>query len=304
MAETLSIGQRLSKARHDLDKKRSTVAEDLNIRESYIEAIESDDYSKLPGKAYVSGFIKSYSEYLELDVDDILKMLRATQDLQEDYQNMPQQLYKDYKRTRHICMFSFVIVLILVIGINYYNYVQHEINIRKIEKKDSASQTLTSFYNQTQKKEDLKIIENSSQEITSKLTKVKEKAKEESKYNEENIELYKQKSKPPFAEVLLKATDDVWIQIRLLDRKDMVFVSHTIPKGKYYWVTRQDNAVMDISDPSKLEVIIDKKNLGPMGPSNKKVRGIFLDSEYLKTYYDHQENKNSSPIKNYYKKES
>ena len=294
MVNTLSIGQRLSKARHALDKKRSTIAQELNIRESYLEAIESDDYTKLPGKAYVSGFIKSYAEYLQLDAEDILKMLRATQDLQENYENMPQQLYKDYKRTKNICLLGFSSVLLLVVSFNYYNYVDHQINVRKIEDKASSEETLTSFYNQTQKKQTPEIV--TAEEKTNKTDKVNEKTA----VKEDEISLYGQKSKPPFARVLVKAKKDVWIQVRPL-HKNRVYVSKTIPANKYYWITPWENVVLDVSDASSLEIIIDDKNMGKVGPNSKKVRGLFLDVESLNTYFEKQENENSEAIENYYK---
>lgn len=286
MGHTLSIGQKLSKARHEQNKKRSTIAEELNIREAYLEAIENDDYSQIPGKVYVSGFVKSYSDYLSLDTEEILKMLKATQNLQEDYQNMPQQLYKDYKRTKNIFLLSFIALLFVVIGFSYFNYVSHQIQMRKIEEKASSTETLTKFFNDSQKKEELV------EEV--------EEAKEKPKVEEEKIELYGQKSKPPFARVLFKATKDVWIQVRPL-HKNRIYVSKTIPAGKYYWLTPWENVVLDTSNPAYLEIIIDGENMGKLGSNSKKIRGLFLDVESLNKYYSEKEYLNNDPIENYYK---
>lgn len=287
MVNTLSIGQRLSKARHELNKKRSTIAEELNIRETYLEAIENDDYAAIPGKVYVSGFVKSYSDYLGLDTAEVLKMLKATQDLQEDYHNMPQQLYKDYKRTKNIFFLSFIGLLFTIIGFSYYNYVSHQIQVRKIEDKASSTETLTAFFNQTQNKEQTLEVEIPTEAV--------EPAKEE------KIELYGQKSKPPFARVLFKATQDVWIQVRPLHKK-RIYVSKTIPAGKYYWLSPWEGVVLDVSNAANLEVIIDDKNMGKLGSNSKKIRGLFLDVKSLNTYYEHKEYMNNEPIENYYKK--
>lgn len=298
MVNTMSIGQKLSSARHELNKKRSTVADELNIRETYIEAIENDDYSAIPGKAYVSGFIKSYSEYLGLDSEDILKMLRATQNLQEDYQNMPQQLYKDYKRTKNIFFLSFVVLFFVIVGFNYYSFVNHQIDIRKIESKADSTETLNSFFKQTQNIEkETELVKSVVQEKTNE-----EDVKLETSYNVDKIDLYSQKSKPPFAKVLLKAKKDVWFQIRPID-KNRIYVSKTLPANKYYWVTPWKNVVLDVSNPAYLEVIVDGKNLGSLGSNSKKIRGLYIDEKSLNTYFEQGENKNNDSIENYYKKD-
>lgn len=46
------------------------------IRAKFLEAIESDDYSKLPSLAYAKGFVKNYSTYLGLDSDTVLAFFR------------------------------------------------------------------------------------------------------------------------------------------------------------------------------------------------------------------------------------
>jgi cytoskeletal protein RodZ len=299
----MSIGQKLSAARHEQNKKRSTVAEDLNIREIYIEAIETDDYSVIPGKAYISGFIKSYAEYLDLDAEDLLKMLRATQNMQEDYQNMPQQLYKDYRRTKNIFLLSFVALLLVIVGFNYYSYVSHQINIRKIESKSSSSETLNSFFKQTQKiEEEVAAAVKKEKAVEDKEAAQKTEPKQEvsTKLDEAELDLYMQKSKPPFARILLKAKKDVWFQIRPIN-ENRIYVSRTLPAGKAYWVTPWENVVLDVSNPAYMEIFLDDESLGFTGSNAKRVRGLFLNEKSLKEHFEKGENLNNDPIENYYK---
>jgi len=46
------------------------------IRLKFLQAIESDDYSGLPSLSYAKGFVKNYSEYLELDSGRVLAFFR------------------------------------------------------------------------------------------------------------------------------------------------------------------------------------------------------------------------------------
>ncbi|MGB0631635.1 MAG: RodZ domain-containing protein [Alphaproteobacteria bacterium] len=57
---------------HDLEK----VAEDLRIRLVYLEAIETGRLGDLPGNAYVSGFLRAYSDYLGLDGEEIVRRFK------------------------------------------------------------------------------------------------------------------------------------------------------------------------------------------------------------------------------------
>lgn len=46
------------------------------IRARFLEAIEADDYSKLPSVTYAKGFVKNYAEYLGLNTGHILAFFR------------------------------------------------------------------------------------------------------------------------------------------------------------------------------------------------------------------------------------
>jgi len=61
------------------EKKKLTlldVEKGTRIRCKFLEAIEADDYTKIPSSAYAKGFVKNYSEYLGLDSRTILAFFR------------------------------------------------------------------------------------------------------------------------------------------------------------------------------------------------------------------------------------
>ena len=186
-------------------------------------------------------------------------------------------------------------MLFLIVAFNYYTFINHQIDIRKIEDKSNSTETLNNFFKQTQN------IEQEAIEVKkddAKQEDVKEKAKEP-----KDIELYSQKSKPPFARILLTAKKDVWFQIRPL-HQNRIYVSRTLPAGKSYWVTPWENVVLDVSNPASLEIILDGESLGFPGSNSKKIRGLFLDEKSLKDHFEKGEDKNNDPIENYYRKES
>lgn len=69
---SLTLRMARQRAGHEL----KDVARVLRIRPSNLEAIESGRFDALPGPTYVTGFLRSYAEYLGLDCDEIVTRYR------------------------------------------------------------------------------------------------------------------------------------------------------------------------------------------------------------------------------------
>lgn len=72
-----SIGDRLRQAREAKKLTIKNVAIDTNMAPTYIEALEDEDFDKFPGETYVIGFLKTYSEYLKLDPDEMVMLYKG-----------------------------------------------------------------------------------------------------------------------------------------------------------------------------------------------------------------------------------
>ena len=70
------LGAMMREMRENLGHELAAVAADLRIRLVYLEAIEAGRLKDLPGSAYVSGFLRSYSDYLGLDGEEIVRRFR------------------------------------------------------------------------------------------------------------------------------------------------------------------------------------------------------------------------------------
>ena len=69
----ISIGERLTSARKKKRLRYKKLSSELNIEESYLIALEEENYNLIPGgEAYVKGFLRSYSKKLDLDPDEII----------------------------------------------------------------------------------------------------------------------------------------------------------------------------------------------------------------------------------------
>jgi len=66
------VGERLKQARIESGLTLQEVEEQTKIRMFYLDAIEADDYKSLPGKVYITGFLRSYCKLLNIDSDEII----------------------------------------------------------------------------------------------------------------------------------------------------------------------------------------------------------------------------------------
>lgn len=69
------VGTQLRNQREKLGYSLQQAAQHTRIRKTYLESIENNQFSDLPGQAYVTGFIKSYSLYLGVDNRSLLTQL-------------------------------------------------------------------------------------------------------------------------------------------------------------------------------------------------------------------------------------
>jgi transcriptional regulator with XRE-family HTH domain len=86
-----SLGEKLKIAREVKGFSLDDASKDTKISIRYLEALEKEDFSGFPGEAYITGFLRNYGAYLDLDVQELLSIYNALK-IQE--QPIPEQLLK------------------------------------------------------------------------------------------------------------------------------------------------------------------------------------------------------------------
>jgi cytoskeletal protein RodZ len=86
-----SLGEKLKTAREEKGLSLDDAGKDTKISIRYLEALEKEDFSGFPGEAYITGFIRNYGAYLDLDVQELLSLYYALK-IQE--QPIPEQLLR------------------------------------------------------------------------------------------------------------------------------------------------------------------------------------------------------------------
>lgn len=78
------LGEFLRRERELRHISLDDVAERTKISRRYLEAIEEGRYDRLPGEAFVRGFIRSYAQSVGLDPEDTLLMYSQSRVVHED----------------------------------------------------------------------------------------------------------------------------------------------------------------------------------------------------------------------------
>jgi cytoskeleton protein RodZ len=68
------LGQLLREAREKKGLSLAEVEEDTRIRQAQIQALEEEDYGKLPSGIYLKGLLRNYAQYLGLDPAEVMKL--------------------------------------------------------------------------------------------------------------------------------------------------------------------------------------------------------------------------------------
>lgn len=82
-ALSTGIGETLRSARRRQGHTLADVAASTRVRETYLAAIESEEFEALGGDVYARGFITAYARFLELDPDPLLRAHKEYRDGQE-----------------------------------------------------------------------------------------------------------------------------------------------------------------------------------------------------------------------------
>jgi cytoskeleton protein RodZ len=74
-----SVGQKLRETREQHNFSLEQVARDTHISKQYLEALEQEQFSMIPGETYIIGFLRNYAEYLSLNPEEIVTLYKNIQ---------------------------------------------------------------------------------------------------------------------------------------------------------------------------------------------------------------------------------
>lgn len=117
----LSVGKLLREAREKKKLSLHDVEKRIKVREQFIVALESDNWSRFTSQIYITGLLSNYARFLDLDERKILAFFRREYERKEEIKFKEKvsasYLSPDSKKT---IMGGFIVLFMLLFG--YFSY--------------------------------------------------------------------------------------------------------------------------------------------------------------------------------------
>src|SRR5580658_6752318 len=111
------IGAKLRQERVGKGLAIDDIARDTRIAPRFLEAIETDDYSSLPGLVFTRNFVRQYALTMQLDPDPLLAELPKPDESTAPLPNPPARPRSSYLRNRRLrALRSSILWLLPVVG--------------------------------------------------------------------------------------------------------------------------------------------------------------------------------------------
>lgn len=122
-----TVGKILKKARQEQGITLSEVEKATKIRFRYLQALENDEYDKLPSATSTRGFIKNYAEFLGLTSTQLLAIFRR--DFSQDRQGriIPQGMVEPIDKPRFSWTPKLTVILLVTIFLTlFFGYLAYQ----------------------------------------------------------------------------------------------------------------------------------------------------------------------------------
>ncbi|WP_319558784.1 helix-turn-helix domain-containing protein [Marispirochaeta sp.] len=114
-----SIGEKLRSRRIEEGYSLDQVCRDTNIAKSYLEALEQEDFAAFPGEPYLIGFLRNYSDYLGLDVNEMISLYKNFK-IQEQPVPMDELLVKQGPSPVLFVLLGVFVIAAAVLGVLFF----------------------------------------------------------------------------------------------------------------------------------------------------------------------------------------
>ncbi len=253
----LPVGEILKRTRVHYGRSLRDVEAVLRIRAGQLEALEDGAYEKLPGRVYAIGFIRSYSEYLGLEPDKIVKLYKIQTGAgpQRPELNFPVAASESKVPNFYILASSFVGLLLIFFSFTF---------------SDGSGSLLAGQQEEIPSvPESFKVVEpvvTAQDDLFADFDPMLETAAGE-------------EEERPYP-VILNAKENVWLEIR--NKEGKVVYSGILKEGNEYLVPEEEGLLMSTGNAGGLDIIVEGDRISPIGKKGDVKRHILLDPAFLK----------------------
>ena len=121
-------GGKLKKLREDQNLSQLQVAESLHLTVHYVNALEKDDYQKLPARTFVKGYLRAYAGLVGANTEEVLAGFERytaarTEDQQQKIEAIRKRKVHDQSR---LWLLGAAIIIVIFIALSWWYASQHD----------------------------------------------------------------------------------------------------------------------------------------------------------------------------------
>ncbi len=263
-----SIGQILKKTRESKNITITKVASDLKISSEILIKFESDITNNDMDIVFILGHLKSYSKYLSLDHDLIIKQFKEQESLnmkvisnvipRPSFENKDLSFYK---------IVPFLLVTIIFTSF-YFLFINENSNSNEY----ALVPDLPEIYEPIIEKENLDTANINNQEIEKINYKNNENIPVSSVLASNKILNGKNET------ITLKFLNPTWFQVR--DEVDSIILSKLMEKNEEYSYNIENNYTITAGNAGNILVLIDNNVRGKIGKQGEVVDSLYIDNKF------------------------
>jgi len=278
--EDIRLGIFLKKSREERHIELDEVVEATRIRRHNLEAIENEEWSKLPSQVFIKGFLKSYAEFLGLDKETVIYHYMRTSFFEK---TTPEALKKTRLQSSrpYLIIIIPVLVLVFIVALIYLN--KRNISITDKAFQHLGTQSLGKKMEGITEKEDNKeqgerekeILLLEDEVVVEEVNKATLKLKpidDTIVFEDSTIPMKREEEKKPLLPQLILTANvksRTWIAISIDDKlvKEYLFQPGQTPR----WTAEKDFNIL-VGNAAGVEFFLNGKEVGNLGAQGQVVR--------------------------------
>ena len=288
----IPVGEILRRARIHMGLSLEDVESQLRIRSALLEALEHNDVSNLPGRAYAIGFVRSYSEFLGLDGDKMVALFKrqAVGQSARPELNFPVPASESKMPDKYIMAGAIAGLLILILLASLMTGGGgDETSVPDVPVEMQVTET---DYSVPAAGADEEVLDEDDTTTVAEATEAEEPEQTAAspapapapqpaaQQQEADAQASATSAESQESRIVIRAIDNSWVEIR--DQDGNVLVSRILQKGNYYLLPNDPTLIMDTGSIGALQIVLDGKPLPRMGKMGQIARSISLDPDALR----------------------
>jgi cytoskeleton protein RodZ len=295
-----SVGEVLRAARVDRGENPAAIAALLKMRREQLEAVETGDIEKLPGRTYAVGFVRAYARHLGLDAEALVQQFKdetSGQDAAKPVDLVFPVAQEEFRGPRGSIIAMAMAVAMVIYGITYVTMPSRKsvataapaeqtavvvetakpaepvpVQAAAADPKQAPVEVAVSFVAGGQTLPEQKLPPAPALEPAPAITIAQA--------SETSTPVETAKSN---VRIVLKAIEPTYVQVRdsQQPRARSILVAKVFNVGESYDVPNRGGLIMQTGNAGGLQVEVDGRSLGVFGKSGEVITRIPLDPSYF-----------------------